>query len=213
MPYFGWKSTHRRHHTYVNNLDKDPNFIPPRLEQIAAEYGIDPKRFEDFEEVVDDVPLYTLLRLMVHQGLGLIIYFTTNLTASDGSLVRPKSKWPLGNSHILPTSTIFRPGEAHLILISDIGIAVMTFLLYQASLAYGFGVIALLYGQAYMWANHWVVAITYLHHTHTELPKYGEENWSFVKGALATIDRDRGWVGKHFFHNISDYHVIHHLFS
>jgi omega-6 fatty acid desaturase (delta-12 desaturase) len=27
------------------------------------------------------------------------------------------------------------------------------------------------------------------------------------------VDRDFGFIGRHFFHNIIDYHVVHHLFS
>lgn len=33
-----------------------------------------------------------------------------------------------------------------------------------------------------------------------------------MQGALGTIDRSIGFVGRHFFHEIIDYHVVHHLF-
>lgn len=56
------------------------------------------------------------------------------------------------------------------------------------------------------------VAITYLHHTHPDLPHYTEEGWSYVKGALSTVDRDFGFIGKHIFHGIIEKHVVHHLF-
>ena len=57
------------------------------------------------------------------------------------------------------------------------------------------------------------VAITFLHHTHPSVPKYENASWNFLRGATATIDRDFGYVGRFFFHNIIDFHVIHHLFS
>ena len=57
-----------------------------------------------------------------------------------------------------------------------------------------------------------IVAITYLHHTHPDVPHYDENAWTFVKGALCTVDRRFGWIGRHLFHEIIDYHVIHHLF-
>lgn len=57
-----------------------------------------------------------------------------------------------------------------------------------------------------------LVAITYLHHTHMEVPHYAAENWTFVKGALATVDREFGFVGRHLFHCIIEHHVVHHLF-
>lgn len=55
--------------------------------------------------------------------------------------------------------------------------------------------------------------ITYLHHTHPTLPKYSAEQWTFIHGATATIDRNFGIIGTHFFHHISSDHVVHHLFS
>ena len=33
-----------------------------------------------------------------------------------------------------------------------------------------------------------------------------------MKGVLGTVDRSIGFIGRHFFHEIIDYHVIHHLF-
>lgn len=56
------------------------------------------------------------------------------------------------------------------------------------------------------------VAITYLHHNHPDVHHFEAESWTFVKGALATVDRDFGFVGRHLFHGIIDTHVVHHLF-
>lgn len=55
--------------------------------------------------------------------------------------------------------------------------------------------------------------ITFLHHTHPSVPKYTPDSWTFLRGATATIDRDFGFIGTHFFHHISTDHVTHHLFS
>ncbi|KAL4779800.1 hypothetical protein BJX76DRAFT_361467, partial [Aspergillus varians] len=56
-------------------------------------------------------------------------------------------------------------------------------------------------------------AITYLHHTHRDVAHYTDATWTFTKGALSTVDRDFGFIGRHFFHHIIDHHVVHHLFS
>ena len=96
---------------------------------------------------------------------------------------------------------------------SDMGLALTAGALYVAGQKFGFASVALMYGQPYLWLNHWIVAITYLHHTHPEVPKYRPEAWTFIKGALATVDRNLGFAGQHMLHNIADYHVIHHLFS
>ena len=54
--------------------------------------------------------------------------------------------------------------------------------------------------------------ITYLHHTSPNLPKYTPEAWTYLRGALATVDRDPGFILRHSFHQIINLHVIHHLF-
>lgn len=210
-PYFSWKSTHRRHHIYANNLAKDHNYVPP---QRSTYLSI--KRFtaDQLDEMTEDSPIVTFTRIVIQQLLGFPWYLLTNITSSQGSLVGKKpSKWILGNSHFSPNGPLFRPEEAHLILLSDIGLGLAFTGLWYASKMVGWQMVALLYLQPYLWVNHWIVAITYLHHTHPQVPKYEPEAWTFLKGATATVDRNLGFAGKHFMHNIADYHVIHHLFS
>ena len=57
------------------------------------------------------------------------------------------------------------------------------------------------------------VAITYLQHTDPSLPHYTEEEWNFVRGASATIDREFGFIGRHLLHGIIETHVLHHYVS
>ena len=57
------------------------------------------------------------------------------------------------------------------------------------------------------------MAITYLQHTDPSLPHYQSEQWNFVRGAAATIDRDMGFIGRHLFHGIIETHVLHHYIS
>lgn len=58
-----------------------------------------------------------------------------------------------------------------------------------------------------------IVAITFLQHTDPTLPHYTGEEWTFVKGAAATIDREFGFIGRHLFHGIIETHVLHHYVS
>ncbi|KAG5635516.1 hypothetical protein H0H81_010979 [Sphagnurus paluster] len=54
---------------------------------------------------------------------------------------------------------------------------------------------------------------TYLHHSDPTIPHYRKSEWSFLRGAAATVDRPLlGWMGRFFFHNISHDHVAHHFF-
>jgi fatty acid desaturase len=55
---------------------------------------------------------------------------------------------------------------------------------------------------------------TYLQHTDPTIPYYRQSHWTFVRGALATVDRPfLGWIGRTFFHNLCHDHISHHLFS
>ncbi|PQE27498.1 fatty acid desaturase protein [Rutstroemia sp. NJR-2017a BVV2] len=209
-PYFSWQSSHRRHHIYANHLVKDHNYVPLPKYKYAAALSVNVDRLE---EMTEDSPIYTLLRIVMQQLFGFPWYLMANITASQGALNGNQSGVPFGNSHFSPVSSLFRPEEAHLILLSDIGIGLVLYGLWHASQILDSSMIALLYFQPYLWVNHWIVAITYLHHTHPDVPKYEPEAWNFLKGALATVDRDLGWAGKHMLHNIAEFHVIHHLFS
>ncbi|KAL9617927.1 MAG: hypothetical protein Q9160_007293 [Pyrenula sp. 1 TL-2023] len=208
-PYFSWRSTHRRHHIYANNLSKDHNYVPPRRDEYALSLRVTVK---DLEEMVEDAPIVTCFRIMTQQLLGFPWYLANNITAAEDSLPKPKSSIPLGNSHFAPWGSLFRKDEALLILMSDIGLAAMAYVLYMAGSYFGSTNVALLYLQPYFWVNHWIVCITYMQHTHPDLPKFENDAWTFLKGATATVDRKFDWFGKHLIHNIVDFHVIHHLF-
>lgn len=58
----------------------------------------------------------------------------------------------------------------------------------------------------------WLAGVTYLQHTDAAATYYRSPEWTFLKGALSTIDRNYGAVINHFHHNIGDRHVVHHLF-
>ena len=196
---------------YANHMDYDQGYVPYRKgEQLRPLLS---RVAENVEDVMQDAPIFTFLRLLTQQLLGFQFYLMFNLTATAGSLAKPPSKKPLGNGHFAPWGSLFRSEEAHLILISDIGLFAMASLLYVVGLQLGSRMTVLLYLQPYFWLNHWLIAITYLHHTHPQLPKFGAESWTYLKGATATVDRDFGFIGKYFFHGIIEYHVVHHLFS
>jgi len=51
---------------------------------------------------------------------------------------------------------------------------------------------------------------TFLHHSDPTIPHYRKNAWTFLRGAVATVDRPLlGWAGRFFFHNISHDHVAH----
>lgn len=97
----------------------------------------------------------------------------------------------------MPNSSLFRTDEFWDIVLSDVGLLSMMGLVYKLGKVYGFTTMLWTYVLPLMWVNHWIVMITYLHHTHTALPKYTPESWTYLRGALATVDRDPGFVMRH----------------
>ncbi|KAK8118317.1 oleate hydroxylase FAH12 [Apiospora kogelbergensis] len=157
------------------------------------------------------VPAFILLKLISHQLFAWPTYLLFDVSSGTRSLQKEATWWRV--SHFDPFSSVFRPSEAIYIFLSDIGLALVSLGLYFASQALGVTTVFLLYGIPWFWVHHWLIAITYLHHNHPEVEHYDENGWTFVKGALATVDRDFGWIDRHLFHGIIGTHVIHHLFA
>ncbi|KAI1384256.1 fatty acid desaturase-domain-containing protein [Hypoxylon trugodes] len=206
-PYFAWQSSHGRHHQYANNMSTDLNYVPFS----KIEYKESFRKKVDLEHMAEDAPVVVFLRIVLQQILGWPWYLLTHITAGPNSSPRKSRGW-WDNSHFLPTSSLFRPSEGLNIVLSDLGILGMSYVLYLAGEKYGSWNVVWGYVLPWMWVNHWIVMITYLHHTSPDLPKYNPESWTYLRGALATVDRDPGVVLKYMLHHIIDLHVIHHLF-
>ncbi|KAK9065496.1 hypothetical protein SSX86_014897 [Deinandra increscens subsp. villosa] len=190
-PYFSWKISHRRHHANTGSLEHDEVYVPKTKEKLnSSAYYL-------------DNPIGRTLTLLVKLTLGWYIYLSINAAG------RPYDKFA---SHYDPRSPIFSDNERILILISDIGLLSFSYFLYKVAMIQGFAWVFCVYGGALMVMNAFLVTITYLHHTHPSLPHYDDSEWNWMKGAFATVDRDYGVLNK-VFHNITDTHVLHHLFS
>ena len=113
-------------------------------------------------------------------------------------------------SHFLPSSPLFKPQEKWDVITSTSLWMGMVGLL--ACLTYQWGWIWLIkyYVGPYIVFVIWLDLVTFLHHTEPELPWYRGENWTFLKGAISTIDRDYGLIN-HIHHDIGT-HVAHHIF-
>ncbi|KAK1149641.1 hypothetical protein N8T08_005193 [Aspergillus melleus] len=204
VPYFSWKITHARHHRYTGHMEKDTVFVPWTDKELANKKNV---RIEQLKHLTEETPIVSFLQLVGHQLFGWQLYLLMNVTAG------PKS-WPgRSGSHFNPLGGLFTRGQYLQIALSDLGLIIMGSILYYASTQIGGWNVALLYGVPYFWVHHWLIAITYLQHTDSALPHYSPESWTYTKGALATVDRTMGFIGRHFFHEIIDYHVVHHLFS
>ncbi|CAK9440243.1 uncharacterized protein LODBEIA_P43430 [Lodderomyces beijingensis] len=203
VPYFSWKFSHGKHHKATGHLTRDMVFVPKTKEQFLKARG-----FDDLEDLLGDSPIYSLTQLIVQQTFGWIGYLFANLS---GQKFPGKSWWQV--SHFNPSSLIFEKKDYYYILLSDVGIlvqATVIYLWYQNFGAFNFAVNYLL---PYFLVNHWLVFITYLQHSDPQMPHYEAHQWTFARGAAATIDREFGFVGKHIFHDIIETHVLHHYVS
>jgi fatty acid desaturase len=209
-PYFSWKSSHRRHHIYANHIEKDLNYVPPQRNEYARSIGM---ALEKIDEVGEDAPVVLFFRIILQQLIGWNWYILSNITTPNTAVVKKGlSVWRY--SHFDPWGGMFRDSEVTSIILSDIGcFTTITGLYFLYRYLGSFELVFWIYIVPWCVVNHFIVMITFLHHTHPDVPKYSADSWTFLRGATATIDRDFGIIGTHFFHHISSDHVTHHLFS
>ena len=71
------------------------------------------------------------------------------------------------------------------------------------------------YGGSWFVFCWWVITVTYLQHHDNKIEDtiiYGDESWTYLKGALQTVDRSYGYVIDNLTHNITNGHLVHHIF-
>jgi len=181
-------------------MERDENYVP----YTRSEFNLpDEKKATkaDYSEIFEETPLYTLVRMFVMQGFGWWVYLAKNTMGSK--------MYPPGTNHFDPNSPLFKKEQRNSIIMSNIGLVIMAAILAYA----GPSLVARYYLIPYFLVNHWIVMFTYLHHSDPTIPHYRKSEWSFLRGAAATVDRPLlGWMGRFFFHNISHDHVAHHFF-
>ncbi|EAU81573.1 fatty acid conjugase [Coprinopsis cinerea okayama7 len=205
VPYYAWRSTHHAHHKATMSIERDENYVP----RTRSDYRLPAEKIalvSDYHEVFEETPIYTLCRMLFMQLLGWQYYLLTNIMGNP--------KYPPGTNHFQPSSPLFKPHERNGIIASNLGLGFMSLLLWRWGNTVGSGYFVKLYLVPYLLANHWIVMLTYLHHSDPTIPHYRKNEWTFLRGAISTVDRPLlGWFGRFFLHNVSHDHVAHHLFS
>ncbi|KAK2991656.1 hypothetical protein RJ640_023797 [Escallonia rubra] len=191
VPYFSWKYSHRRHHSNTGSLERDEVFVPKPKSKIPW-----------YSKYLNN-PFGRMITLVITLTLGWPLYLAFNVSG------RPYDRFA---SHYDPNGPIYNDRERLKIYISDAGVIAASYILLRIALAEGLAWIICVYGVPLLIVNSFLVTITYLQHTHPSLPHYDSSEWDWLRGALATVDRDYGVLNK-VFHNITDTHVAHHLFS
>jgi len=200
VPYFSWKISHRRHHSNTGSVSRDEVFVPPVKSVDQAE--------DEHEDSITSEIVSTFRRLfhiVIMFTIGWPLYLTINATGRP----YPKGRWV---NHFLPTSPIFTSDKERIqVLVSDMGLIIALGFLWKLSSMFSFLWMAKMYGIPYLITNFFLVLITFLQHTDHAVPHYDDDQWEWMRGALATVDRDYG-ILNHVFHHICDTHVVHHLF-
>lgn len=191
VPYFSWKFSHRRHHSNTASLERDEVFVPKPRSKIPW-----------YTKYLNN-PVGRLLSLVATLTLGWPLYLALNVSGRH---------YERFACHFDPYGPIYSERERLQICISDAGIFATTYVLYKVCMAKSLAWVVCVYGAPLLIVNGFLVLITYLQHTHPALPHYDSSEWDWLKGALATMDRDYGVLNK-VFHNITDTHMAHHLFS
>lgn len=190
VPYHSWRITHGTHHKHTNHLTKDLVFVPKKKSSVT--------------EAIEEAPLVTFLNLVIMFLFGWPGHLLLNASGQNfGRLA----------CHFDPSAPFFRSEDYRDIVMSNAGILFVLFIIVTNVFRFGFLNVFCWYFAPYLWVNFWLVYITFLQHTDVRLPHYTHEHWTFIRGAVAAVDRDYGPLLNSWLHHINDSHVVHHLFS
>jgi len=195
VPYHSWRISHAKHHSNTNSMENDEVFIPYTRSEVG--------KFTPFDEIPS--PMSVILRFVnIFKMLvfGWPVYLINHTTGK---------KYEKFTSHFYPKSPLFEEDQRELVVVSDVALTfvlgALTFLGVRNGLSWLFCV----YVVPYLIVNMWLVLITDLQHTDAAVPHFRGKEWTWLKGALCTVDRDYGFLNK-VFHHIGDTHVAHHIF-
>jgi len=217
VPYFSWKISHGKHHKATGHMDRDMVFVPKTRSHYAGWIG---KTSEDLSELLEETPIWTISWFIGQQLVGWPMYLMTNVTGhnkhdkqTEGKGAGKHNGFFGGVNHFYSSSPLYERKDEHLILLSDLGLAIVGSVLFLLGTKFGWTNMLVWYFLPYLWVNHWLVAITFLQHTDPTLPHYEASAWTFARGAAATIDREFGFIGRNLLHGIIETHVLHHYVS
>ncbi len=184
VPYRGWQRSHAQHHMKTGHFRQEEVFRPCRAEEDRA-----------FRKVLFRSGIFILIGWPMYK-LGF-----RNLTTYD----------PIGGSHYLPTSDLYTKSVRTSWYLGLGALLAFLSLYIGLGVVYGWGFVGKYILVPYLIYGAWLTLVTYMQHVAPEVPVYDEQDWTRLKGSLATVDRDYGpfnWLT----HNIGNLHVIHHLF-
>jgi fatty acid desaturase len=194
VPYFAWQYSHKKHHKYTNHLTLGETHVPKLYEENKI-----------IQLLSEDIyVIYNVIRYLLFGWVGyLLVNKTGGRTKYDLETPIDSKK---NKSHFLINSQVFPPYMNKYLVIDSIGIlGVIVFIIYNNLVTYYIG--------PYLIVNCWLVLYTWMHHTNHDNPHYGTDEFTFLRGALSTIDRKYPEFINNLHHDIGFTHVLHHINS
>lgn len=160
VPYFSWKISHGKHHKATGNMERDMVFVPLTRENYASRAG---KLVHELSELMEETPIATLSFLIYQQLGGWPAYLLSNVTGhnnhekqSEGKGKGKSNGFASGVNHFVPSSPLYEKKDEHLILLSDLGLAITGLILFVLGQKFGWSNLLVWYFIPYLWVNHWL---------------------------------------------------------
>ena len=211
VPYFAWQYTHAKHHRRTNNTVDGESHVPNTRDEVGLGANCERESaYAIIHEAIGDGP-FGMLQVVAHLVIGWPLYLMG--LASTGRLGQDGKALGGGDvmDHYRPWSKMFPPKMRVKIAMSTLGVVAAWVAMGFAAREYGALPVTLWYIGPLMWNQAWLVLYTWLQHNDPSVPQYGPDEWTWVRGALSTVDRPYG-ILDFFHHKIGSTHVAHHLF-
>jgi len=216
VPYYSWQRSHAVHHQYTNHMKLGETHVPEEYSEEGA--------FQQREWFMKTfgkekgIQFFASIQAFLHLLVGWPGYLLLGATGGpDRGMTNHYYPNPLTEPP-RPNKELFPGNWKEKVYQSDIGIATVVGSLLTWGACRGFGEVMALYGGPYLVINAWLVLYTWLQHTDTDVPHFNDDDHTFVRGALHTIDRPYDkldpWGAIDFLHHkIGSTHVAHHYDS
>jgi omega-6 fatty acid desaturase (delta-12 desaturase) len=209
VPYFSWQYSHAKHHSNTNHLINGESHVPDTREDLSK-FG-----FEKMHDIFGE-DVFAIWELISHLVFGWPMYLIFNVTGGrrlKGQMLEKPVPIKLGLvNHFSPNSPLFPESWSKRIALSTVGVLITLVGVFAAGQKFGGKAVLVHYFLPYLFCNFWLVLYTWLQHTDPTVPHYGDDEFTWVKGALCTIDRPYG-IFDWMHHYIGSTHMCHHLFS
>jgi len=199
VPYFSWQRSHAIHHGKTNHVIEGETHVPKRATTPSGVRALGAQRRLG-------KTTHGLFTVASRLGLGWPLYLLIGTTGGSERGIT-NHFWPAK-----PFSQALFPDRwKRKVLWSTAGVGAMVALLVGWAIAGSAWQMLALYAGPYMVVNGWLVTYTWLQHTDEDVPHYGDDDWSFVRGAFCSVDRPYGRIVDFLHHRIGTTHVAHHL--